>query len=134
MTNRRPIQGLRPGAKLSITIDRLYASRRVPINIKRAFYLSDDPDSSEQELFRNVAARAVLDALGITGLSEQPYHGDAIVEARQWFRLCTMDDIPFRGEYDTPEFVFDCAGVPFDRRFANEILAQLPPKKRRRRR
>lgn len=116
---------------MSITIDRLYLSRRVPVSVKRAFYLAGASTGPEQDLFRDVAARAVLDAVGVTGLSEQPYHTDAIVEARQWFRLSTFDGIAT--ENRSAEMIFDLAGLPFDRTFAEEVLAVLPPKKKRRR-
>lgn len=55
-------------------------------------------------MWREVAARAVLDALGYTGLNETQPHNRAIVEARHWFQN-NRDDV---------EAVFDLAGIDPD--------------------
>jgi hypothetical protein len=66
---------------------RLTFTPDIPEPIQRAFLLADEPSSAEENLWREVVARAVLDALGQTGLTNEPeQHIRAIREARRWFR------------------------------------------------
>ena len=43
----------------------------------------------EQQLFQEIVARAVLDALGHTGLNDAAQHNQAVREARVWFKFGT---------------------------------------------
>lgn len=73
----------------------------VPFPIRRAFAQAGEPTCSEETLWRETIARAVLDALGYTGVqSEADEHLNVIVDARDWFA---------RGE--NVEDVFDLAGI-----------------------
>jgi hypothetical protein len=73
----------------------------VPFPIRRAFAQAGDPSSPEENLWREVIARAVMDALGYTGVqSEADEHLNVVEDARDWL---------LRG-INTAE-VFDLAGM-----------------------
>lgn len=80
---------------------RLLFIENVPKPIRRAFEGSESDLSPEIKLWREVAARAILDSLGYTGLNELQPHNKAIIEARQWFQT-SKEDV---------ETVFDLAGI-----------------------
>ena len=45
------------------------------------------PSCPEEHLFQEIVARAVLDALGHTGLNDAAQHNQAVREARVWFKF-----------------------------------------------
>lgn len=75
----------------------------VPHVVKYAFKFANQPTSEEQLLWRLVAARAVLDCVGVTGFgpSQHKKHMAAVVDAQKWFR----------NNWDYVREVFDRAGV-----------------------
>lgn len=86
----------------------------VPYSIRRAFLGAEEPSTPEELLWRERAARMVLDALGLTGLvGKRKKHSDAVQYARRWFR----------GIYDSPELpqelrdsaigTFESAGINY---------------------
>lgn len=58
----------------------------IPDAIKKAFGAPWSPVIEEEVLEREVAARAVLDALGHTGEPDSDDHRKAVLDAREWFR------------------------------------------------
>lgn len=80
---------------------RLLFIEDVPKPIRRSFEDTDEGLMPEVKLWREVAARAVLDSLGYTGLNEIQPHNKAIIEARQWFQT----------NHEDVEIVFDLAGI-----------------------
>lgn len=70
---------------------------KIPERVRRAFYQAIVSTSAEQVLWREAAARHVLDAFEITGCDELA----VIEEARTWFRDC----------YDDVVLLFEFAGV-----------------------
>lgn len=58
----------------------------VPATVSRVFQQAEDPRGGEQRLFRDLCARAVLDALGHTGHMEAQPHNVAVSDARNWFK------------------------------------------------
>ena len=73
----------------------------IPRQIRRSFDISEHDILPETKLWREVAARAVLDSLGYTGLNEMQPHNKAVIEARHWFQVCREDVYT----------VFDLAGI-----------------------
>lgn len=82
---------------------RLLFIENVPKTIRRSFEGSDEGLTPEVRLWREVAARAVLDSLGYTGLNEIQPHYKAVIEAREWFQT-DREDV---------ETVFDLAGIEY---------------------
>jgi len=78
----------------------------VPSVVQYAFKHSPPVQSEEQLLWRLVAARAVLDCVGVTGFgpSQHKKHLAAVVDAQKWFR----------DSWDRVRQVFDWAGVEVD--------------------
>lgn len=74
----------------------------IPYKVRFAFRRAPVPQSNEDRLWREVLARAVLDALGYTGMSEIWKHNKAMYESQKWF--CEKDEV---------EFVCDLAAVDF---------------------
>jgi len=77
---------------------RLLFIAEVPKQIRRAFEGSEYNLLPETKLWREVAARAILDSLGYTGLNELQPHNKAVIEARHWFQVrqedvCTVFDL-----------------------------------------
>jgi hypothetical protein len=73
-----------------LSVKRLVTLDRVPVEIKRAFCKSPDPfiTYGYRAIWKEIAARAVLDALGYTGLTDEPgLHDRVITEARNWFKF-----------------------------------------------
>ena len=88
--------------QVNMSVRRLSNIDAIPHEIRRAFRNSFEPREWEETLWREVAARMTLDALGYTGLTGEPEKHDAAVrEARRWFK-----GIP---ELDSPVIVFDYA-------------------------
>ena len=79
---------------------------KIPIisdSIKRAFLCADVYQSAEDILWRAVAARAVLDAVGYPGISDPEKWNKAVKEARLWFR--------YSDDNKTLQSVFAMAGI-----------------------
>lgn len=78
----------------------------VPQNVKYVFRHADPVDSEEQLLWRLVAGRAVLDAVGWTGFGPSLYkkHLAAVIDAQRWWR----------NNWDYAQVVFDRAGIAID--------------------
>ena len=76
----------------------------IPHSVTRAFRNASEPKTSQEVLWREVAARMTLDALGYTGLTgERDKHDNAVREARRWFK-----GIPYP---ESPKIVFDYADM-----------------------
>lgn len=78
----------------------------VPSVVKYAFKFAPAILCEEQLLWRLVAARAVLDACGVTGFgpSQQKKHVAAIIDSQRWFHRY----------WDDATLVFEAAGVEVD--------------------
>lgn len=81
----------------------------VPFKARQAFGTASRPESREELLWREVAARITLDACGYTNFSkadkgEYREHLKAMGEAHQWFRY----------DHDDVVAVFDLAGVRYE--------------------
>lgn len=57
---------------------------RIPMNVRSVFARPGLPNCGEERLFREIAARAVLDALGTTSPAETTDHAELVVQARIW--------------------------------------------------
>lgn len=97
-----------------MSVRRLLTTELVPYNIRKEFRNLAPASIPEEDLWRDVAARVILDACGHTGASELDIHDKLVREARNWFTLC--EDV---------EFVFDLADVDF-RFITDEVLEQDP--------
>lgn len=69
----------------------------------KAFMRSDPCNTPEEKIWRAVAARAVLDAVGKPGVSDPDKWNKAVKEARLWFRYSDDDK--------NLQTVFELAGV-----------------------
>ncbi len=78
----------------------------VPPNVKYVFKHADPVVSEEQLLWRLIAARAVLDAVGWTGFGPSLYkkHLSAVIDAQRWWR----------NNWDYAQQIFDLAGVEIE--------------------
>lgn len=77
----------------------------LPEPVQRAFTLVSPPSCPEELLWREVAMRATLDALGHTGTTDDATaHNKLVREARVWFRMNVEGDA---------ETVFSLAGIDF---------------------
>ena len=70
----------------------------LPFEIRRAFYYVNEDDEPEYNLWLEVAARVLLDAIGSTGLTDPSHHNDAVREARNWW-IIAGDDMEIVAEY-----------------------------------
>jgi hypothetical protein len=87
-----------------VSVKYLSGIQSIPIEITMAFRNAEEPKNSQETLWREVAARATLDALGYTGRTAEPDQHDAIIkEARLWFK-----GIPIP---ESPHIVFDNASL-----------------------
>jgi len=59
---------------------------RIPESVRHVFRGLSIPACPQEDLFREVVARAVLDSVGITGLSSSNDHNAVVRAARRWFR------------------------------------------------
>jgi len=92
---------------------RVAAITRVPIIIKRMFRGANDPQTNEERMWRERAARMTLDALGFTNLAVKPLrHNDAVRYARRWFRQLYADQQDPSID-DNAIATFDSAGILF---------------------
>lgn len=88
-------------------VDDVLQAESIPEAVKRAFWLADPPLCNEQILWREVAARLILDAVGMTPsweANDDMAHRRVVFEARQWLR----------DESEDVREVFDLAGVSHD--------------------
>jgi len=78
----------------------------IPAEVRRAFRQAEPYRTGEERLWRLVAARIVLDTVGVTGFGpiESKRHIDAVVEAQKWWHH----------EWDYAREVFDRANVCID--------------------
>ena len=92
----------------------------------KAFKNVDEPQTPEESLWRERAARMTLDALGYTNLTNKPYqHNNAVRYSRRWFRgLYDGIHIP-KYNRDSAEGTFDSAGVDFTT-VRNPVLRSYP--------
>lgn len=72
------------GARNLTTTRKLIALKWAPAVVRQAFRRANDPLGPEECMWREVAARLTLDALGHTGLA-QTDHRKAVRDARIWF-------------------------------------------------
>lgn len=86
-----------------MSVSRLCKVSVVSDSIKRTFLCADECQSAEDTLWRAVAARAVLDAVGFPGISDPEKWNKAVREARLWFRYSDDDR--------TLQSVFAMAGI-----------------------
>lgn len=69
----------------------LLSDERVPLSIRSAFAKADNASSPEQELWREILARAIFDAIGSTGLQKPDEHNVAVASARNWIKFSHVD-------------------------------------------
>lgn len=86
-----------------MSISRLCKVSVISDSIKRAFLCTDIYQSAEDTLWKAVAARAVLDAVGYPGTSDPEKWNKAVREARLWFR--------YSDDNKTLQSVFAMAGL-----------------------
>jgi hypothetical protein len=68
-----------------LSVAKLLTVQTVPEFVRRAFFKADAPVNPEQKLMRDVLARAVLDAVGYTSLTDATAHLRVMTEAVEWF-------------------------------------------------
>jgi len=86
-----------------LLIGKMVRTKEVSDLICRIFIRSPHCMTPEEQLWRSVAARAVLDAVGKPGVSDPDKWNKAVKEARLWFRYSDDDH--------TLQTVFDLARV-----------------------
>jgi len=86
-----------------MSVSRLCKVSVISNSIKKAFLCADTCQSAEDTLWRAVAARAVLDAVGYPGISDPEKWNKAVREARLWFR--------YSDDNKTLQSVFAMAGI-----------------------
>lgn len=59
----------------------------VPRAIRKAMFQSRSPANSYEQLFQSIAGRAIMDAIGFTGLENPHEHNMAVRQARVWFKF-----------------------------------------------
>lgn len=112
---------------MSLLAERMSANTDIPFEIRKVFANAEDPSPETLEhttLWREVVARAILDALGITGQTEPDRHNAILHDAQWWFKYSP----------DLRE-VFDLAGLPLkitrDSVIENFALTKPSPKYKR---
>lgn len=90
---------------------RLAVIGNIPPIVKKIFKEAGEPVSSVERLWRERAARMILDALGHTNLTVKPiHHNETVRYARRWFRqLYANHDDP--RQVDNAQATFDAAGL-----------------------
>ncbi len=85
----------------------------LPPDVAKIIGSLGEPLCPEETLWRKVATRAVLDAMGHTGLSEHAHHNRVVRSARLWLRFGHNDpDVRYR-RHLSPAEVFDLGCVDF---------------------
>ena len=74
----------------------------IPRIVQEQFRKAPPPDNCYEELFREVVARAVFDAVGDTGTTDMPEHKSAVRAARMWFKF----------NHDDQRYIFELANMP----------------------
>jgi len=98
----------------------------VPPYVKKVFDNAPRPRTPEENLWRERAARMILDALGHTNLTmKKKRHNEAVRYARRWFRGMFKDH-PDIGETDDAEATFDAANLTGFSKVRDAILAIEP--------
>jgi hypothetical protein len=77
---------------------------KLPDAVRRCLEKAEPAKGPEHKLWRTVVVRAILDAFGVTGLSDTRDHEKAIRAARCWFKF---------QEHDV-ETVFDFADYDYE--------------------
>ena len=105
---------------------RLVSIPTVPHIVGSIFKDLKAPVSNEEWLWRERAARMVLDALGHTNLTVKPKrHNEAVRYARRWFRG-HFEDAPDDRVVDNPEATFDFAGIDGFHKIRDAVLPIEP--------
>lgn len=90
---------------------RLAVIGNIPSLVKKIFNEAGEPISPVERLWRERAARMILDALGYTNLTVKPvHHNETVRYARRWFKqVYAYHDDP--KQVDDAEATFDAAGI-----------------------
>lgn len=59
----------------------------IPFAVRKVFYHAAAPTTPHEGLFQHVVGRAVMDALGFTGLDKPSDHNIAVRSARVWLKF-----------------------------------------------
>lgn len=78
--------------------NKVMRNESLPFEIRQAFYQVNEEREPEQNLWLEIAARALLDATGSTGLTDPVHHNDAVREARNWW-IVAGEDMETVAEY-----------------------------------
>lgn len=96
---------------------RITTAKRVPEKIQTYFKNLSQPESADETMFREVVARAILDAVGLTGISEANEHNAVVRDARGWFK--TSEDV---------SYIFNLSGIDEDPKVIGEALLKVKVK------
>jgi len=59
----------------------------IPFAIRKAMYCAASPRNPDEDLFQHIVGRAVMDALGFTGLDKPHDHNTEVRAARAWLKF-----------------------------------------------
>lgn len=79
---------------------KLLVSEEIPLPVRKEYRRIGEGSSGEHMLFIDMTARSVLDAFGITGISDPVKHNKEVSESRHWFE-----------SGKTLKFFFELAGI-----------------------
>lgn len=79
---------------------KLLVSEVIPLPVRKEYRRIGEGQSGEEKLYIEMTARCVMDAFGITGISDPVKHNKEVSESRHWFES---------GE--TLKFFFELAGI-----------------------
>lgn len=98
----------------------------VPPYVKKVFNSASEPATPEERLWRERAARMILDALGHTNLTmKKKRHNEAVRYSRRWLRGVFMDHSDV-SKTDDPEATFDAANLIGFNEVRDAVLAVEP--------
>lgn len=103
---------------MSTIAERIAVSPDMPFGVRKAFANAGEPPEWCRPwvlLWRECAARAVMDALGFTGQTEVDKHNTIMLEAQRWFKY----------NYDDMREVFEMAEVSLEIT-RESVLENLP--------
>lgn len=86
---------------MSTLSERISISTKLPFEVRRAFANAPEPEGEDRNhvlLWREAAARAIMDALGFTGHTEIDKHNAVLGEAQRWFKY-SPEDVRLTFEY-----------------------------------
>ncbi len=66
---------------------RIASFKLVPLEVRRVMYHAPPAPNDYVELFQRVIGRAIMDALGWTGIDKPTEHNRAVRAARVWFKF-----------------------------------------------